>query len=417
MVTVDGPGTGGRGAGRTTHHRIVVVGGGQAGITVASRLRRAGVGDIAIVEPATEHYYQPLWTMVGGGRADVAKSVRPEAAVMPRRVRWIKDRCVAVDPDARAVTTAGGDRIGYDLLVMAAGIQLDWGAVPGLRAALTSPAVASNYDVRLAPKTWQIMRDLRRGTAVFTMPPGPIKCPGAPQKIAYLCADHWRRQRVLGDIRVVLVLPGAGLFGIPAYATVLARAVERYGIEVRFDTEVVSFDAAARQVTLLDTRTGVKDTLDYDAAHVTPPQSAPDWVKHGPLARPGDERGFVEVDEHTLQHARYPDVFALGDVAGTPNAKTGAAVRRQAPIVAAGALAALAGQQPPGRYEGYAACPFTTARNRVLLAEFDYAMSASMTSRRGVPGLDTTRERYSMWLLTRYGLPAAYWTLFLRGLA
>lgn len=400
----------------TEHHRIVVVGGGQAGITVASRLRRAGVDDIAIVEPATEHYYQPLWTLVGGGLAGVAESVRPEASVMPRRVRWIRDRCVGVDPDARVVATAGGGRIGYDLLVMAAGIQLDWGAVPGLREALASPAVASNYDVRLAPKTWQVMRDLRRGTAVFTMPPGPIKCPGAPQKIAYLCADHWRRRGVLGDIRVVLVLPGSGLFGIPAYTAVLARAVERYGIEVRFDTEVVSFDAAARQVTLLDTRTGVKDMLGYDAAHVTPPQSAPDWVKHSPLAQPGDERGFVDVDQHTLQHKRYPEIFALGDVAGTPNAKTGAAVRRQAPIVVAGALAALADQQPPGHYDGYAACPFTTARNRVLLAEFDYSMSASMTARRGIPLLDTTKERYSMWLLKRYGLPRAYWTLFLRGL-
>lgn len=397
----------------TEHHRVVIVGGGQGGITVASRLRHAGIDDIAIVEPATEHYYQPLWTLVGGGLVDVAKSARPEASVIPRKARWIRDRCTAVNPDARVVTTDGGSRIGYDLLVMAAGIQLDWHAIAGMAEAVASPAVSSNYDVRLAPKTWQIMRDLRRGTALFTMPAGPIKCPGAPQKIAYLCADHWRRRGVLGDIRVVLVLPGPELFGIPAYAAVLAQAVERYGIEVRFNTEVVSFDAAARRVTLLDTRTGVKDTLDYDVAHVTPPQSAPDWVKSSPLAQPGNQRGFIDVDEHTLRHTRYPSVFALGDVADTPNAKTGAAVRRQAPVVAAGVLATLAGRQPTGHYDGYAACPFTTARNRVLLAEFDY----SMTARRSVPILDTARERYSMWLLTRHGLPAAYWTLFLRGLA
>jgi sulfide:quinone oxidoreductase len=392
---------------------VVVVGGGQAGISVAARLRWAGLADIVVVEPAATHYYQPLFTLVGGGRADISSTSRPEARVIPRRVGWARDRCVGVDPEARVVSTAGGDRIEYDVLVMAAGIQLDWDRVAGMTEALDSPVVASNYNARLAPKTWQIMRDLRRGTAVFTMPPGPIKCPGAPQKIAYLCADHWRRQGVLGDIHIVLVLPGSGLFGIPAYAEVLAAAVRRYGIEVRFDTEVVGFDSAAHRVTLLNVQTGTKDTLDYDAAHVVPPQSAPDWVKSGALADPDDERGFVDVDPHTLAHRRYPNVFALGDVANTPNAKTGAAVRRQAPIVTAGVLAALAGQPPSGHYDGYAACPFTTAGNRVLLAEFDYTMRA----RRTIPLLDTTTERYSMWLLTRYGLPAAYWTLFLRGLA
>ena len=400
-------------AARNSQHRIVVVGGGDAGISVAARLQNAGERDIAIIEPNVSHYYQPLWTLVGGGLVDVRKTIRREESVLPRHTIWIRDRCVDVDPQARVVTTADGRRVGYDRLVLAPGIQLDWDLTPGLSEALAGPTVSSNYDVRLAPKTWEIMRDLRRGTAVFTMPSGPVKCPGAPQKIAYLCADHWRRRDVLRDIRVVLALPGGGLFGIPVFAEALAKAVAKYGIEVRFNTEAVEFDADSRQITLLDSTTGVKEKLDYDVAHTAPKQSAPDWLKLSPLADPNNAGGFVDVDPHTLQHVRHPAVFALGDVANTPNSKTGAAVRRQAPVVVANLLASLAGQPPTSKYDGYAACPFTTARNRMLLAEFDYTMS----HRPSFPLIDTTKERYDMWLLKRYGLPFAYWHLLLRGRA
>jgi len=394
-----------------SHYRVVVVGGGDAGISVASRLQNAGERDVAVIEPNDSHYYQPLWTLVGGGLVDVRKTIRREESVLPKHATWIRDRCVDVDPYARLVTTADGLRVGYDRLVVAPGIQLDWGLTPGLNEALASPHASSNYDVRLAPKTWEIMRDLRRGTAVFTMPRGPVKCPGAPQKIAYLCADHWRQRGVLRDIRVVLALPGDGLFGIPVFAEALAKTVAKYGIEVRFNTEPVEFDADSRQITLLDSTTGVKERLDYDVVHTAPKQSAPDWLKVSPLADPTNTGGFVDVDPHTLQHVRHPAVFALGDAANTPNSKTGAAVRRQAPVVVANVLASLAGRPPAAQYDGYAACPFTTTRNRMLLAEFDY----TMTHRPSFPLIDTTKERYDMWLLKRYGLPFAYWHLLLRG--
>lgn len=397
---------------QSSAYRIVIVGGGNAGISVAARLHRAGVHDIAVVEPATTHYYQPLWTLVGGGLVDIRKSARSEQSVMPRHVTWVHDSCVGVDPDAHVITTATGATIEYGHLVVAPGIQLDWDSTPGMTAALESPVVSSNYDAKLAPKTWQIMRELRGGTALFTMPSGPVKCPGAPQKIAYLSADYWRHIGVLADIRVVLALPGDGLFGIPVFAEALAKAVERYGIEVRFNTEAVAFDGPARQAMLLDKKSGVKEVVSYEALHLVPKQSAPDWLKRGPLADPLSEQGFVEVDKHTLQHVRYPAIFALGDVANTPNSKTGAAIRKQAPVVVANLLASLAGQKPSTHYDGYAACPFTTARNKVLLAEFDY----SLTHRPSLPIIDTTRERYIAWLIKRYGLPAMYWHLLLPGI-
>jgi sulfide:quinone oxidoreductase len=393
--------------------RVIVVGGGNAGISVAARLQRAGVRDIAVIEPSASHYYQPLWTLVGGGLVDVRKTIRLEKSVMPRGVTWVRDRCVGVDPDAHRVSTAESGSFEYDHLVLAPGIQLDWDSTPGMTTALESPVVSSNYDVSLAPKTWEVMRELRGGTALFTMPSGPVKCPGAPQKIAYLCADYWRRIGVLHDVRVVLALPGGGLFGIPVFAKALAKAVDRYGIEVHFNTEAVAFDGPAQQATLLDASTGVKSVVNYDALHLVPKQSAPDWLKHSLLADPSTEYGFADVDKHTLQHVRYPSIFALGDAGNTPNSKTGAAIRKQAPVVVANLLASLAGQQPSTRYDGYAACPFTTARNKVLLAEFDY----SLTHRPTLPFIDTARERYIAWLIKRYGLPAAYWHVFLRGLA
>lgn len=395
----------------SAHHRVVIVGGGDAGISVAARLRRAGFRDVAVVEPSATHYYQPLWTLVGGGLAPMSATRRKESSLIPRGVRWIRAAATDVDPQARTLTTNDGATIGYEWLVMAPGIQLDWDAVPGMHEAVESPYASSNYDAALAAKTWEIMRGLRSGTAVFTMPPGAIKCPGAPQKIAYLCADHWRREGVLGNIRVVLVMPGGGLFGIPVFAKVLEETVAQYGIEVRYNTSVTSIDAAGRELTLLDSTSGTTETLHYDALHTVPPQRPPAWVANSPLADPASPLGYVEVDKHTLRHARFPEVFALGDVASTPNSKTGAAVRKQAPVVVAGLRKALRGESSQLTYQGYGACPFTTSRNRMLLAEFDYSQQHTPT----IPLIDTTKPRYDMWLLKRYGLPWLYWNVLLRG--
>lgn len=394
----------------TGHFDVLIIGAGSAGISVAARLRRQGLSRIGIIDPAHAHYYQPLWTLVGGGRAPAAKSVRPMAGVIPVGVTWIRDAAYDVDPVDRIVT-CGSQRVSYDRLVVAPGIQLDWGRVPGMTEALQTPAVSSNYAFELAPKTWEAIRGLRSGTAVFTMPSGPIKCAGAPQKIAYLAADHWRREGVLDDIRVVLVVPTPRLFGIAVYAEELERVARRYGIEVRTSSEVTEIDAVSRAVVVADHARGTTDTIGYDLLHVVPPQSAPDWLKATPLSVPDDPAGYVDVDEFSLQHTRFPTVFALGDAGSTPNSKTGAAIRKQAPVVARNVLSSLAGRSPDARYDGYASCPLTTSRRTMLLAEFDYSMQPTPS----FPFIDTTRERRDMWYLKRYGLPALYWNLMLRG--
>ncbi|TVT53205.1 NAD(P)/FAD-dependent oxidoreductase [Amycolatopsis rhizosphaerae] len=392
--------------------RILIVGGGTAGLTVAARLRRAGANDVTLLDPATTHYYQPLWTLVGGGQADVRRTGRPEAGLIPRGVRWLREAAATFEPDRNLVVTAGGRELSYDALVVAPGLQLDFDRVPGLEEALSTGPVSSNYRADLAPRTWELIRNLRSGTALFTQPAGAIKCGGAPQKIAYLAADYWRKQGVLDDIRVVFVLPDPVMFKVPVWADQLEKVARNYGIEVRRSSELVSLDGQARTADIVDHAAGTKETLSFDLAHVVPPQSAPAFVKASPLADPGNPSGYVDVDQYTLRHKRFGNVFALGDVANLPTSKTGAAIRKQAPTVVANLRDVLSGREPEKRYDGYTSCPVVTARNRMLLAEFGYDLEPAPS----IPFIDTTKPRQDMWLLKRYGLPAMYWHAMLKGL-
>ena len=397
----------------SSSHRILIIGGGSAGVSVAARLRRAGQNDVAIIEPSEKHYYQPLWTLVGGGCAPAAESERDEAGVIPKGVRWIRDSAAEIDPDKQTVTTGSGKSIEYGYLVVCPGIQLDWDKVPGLRHTLGKDGMSSIYDYGLAPKTWEFLKDLRGGTAVFAMPSGPMKCPGAPQKIAYLAAHWWQQRGVLKDIHVVLALPTPKVFGVPEFARVLEQVVDRYGIDLRLQHELVEINSESKEAVLVNRKDGAAEKLSipYDVLHTAPPQSAPDWIKKSPLATT-EPTGYVDVDKHTLQHVRWPNVFSLGDAGSTPNSKTGAAIRRQAPVVTQNLLDVMGGGAPSARYDGYAACPFTTARNKMLLAEFDYTMKPRPT----IPLIDTQKERRDMWYLKRWGLPFFYWNLMLRGL-
>ncbi|MFP2925411.1 FAD-dependent oxidoreductase [Pyxidicoccus sp. 3LG] len=397
-------------------YRVLIIGGGTAGIAVAARLAREGQKDVAILEPSKHHYYQPLWTLVGAGEARVEDTVRDEASLIPRGVKWLQDAAEEVDPIRSEVRTRGGLRLGYDFLVVAPGIQLDWDKVAGLREALETEHVSSNYDVRLAPKTWQLLQRFQGGTALFTHPATPVKCAGAPQKIMYLAADHFRRTGISERAKVIFGSGAKSIFGVKPFAAVLEGVVKRYGIDARFEHDLVAVDGQKREATFQATREGTKErvTIPYDLLHVTPPQSAPDFIKRSPLAwREGACTGWVKADKYTLQHPDFPNVFALGDASDLPTSRTGAAVRKQAPVLVENLLSVMAGRPLSARYDGYASCPLTTGYGKLLLAEFDYDGKPTPS----FPLIDTMQERRDMWLMKKYGLPRLYWSLMMRGRA
>lgn len=402
----------------TERHRVVIIGGGTAGISVAARLAHAGQKDVAIIEPSQHHYYQPLWTLVGAGEARVEDTIRDEARYIPRGVTWIQDWAEELDPVARAVSTRGGKRVEYDYLVVAPGIQLDWDKVRGLREALEQrPNVSSNYDVRYAPKTWEMIRAFTGGTALFTHPATPVKCAGAPQKIMYLASDHFRKQGLADKAHVVFASAGKTLFGVKEFAAVLEQVVKRYGIDTRYQHNLVEVRGEKNEAvfTCAQADGGTAEVvMPYDILHVCPPQSAPDFIKRSPLAwQDGGTKGWVKANKYTMQHPDYPEVFALGDASDLPTSRTGAAIRKQAPVLVENLLAVMAGRVPTAKYDGYASCPLTTGYGKLLLAEFDYDGKPTPS----IPLIDTVKERRDMWLLKKYGLPQLYWKLMLRGRA
>ncbi len=332
---------------------------------------------------------------------------------MPTGATWIKNAASAFDPDSNTVTCADGAAYEYDVLVVCPGIQLDWNRTEGLEDALGRDGVSSNYRFDLAPRTWDFIRNLRSGTAVFTVPSGAIKCAGAPQKIAYLASDYWRKQGVLNDIDVHLVMPAPRPFGIPAIADSLDKVIADYGITVHTNSEMTSVDAASHKVGITSVGAGGTDTtLPYDMLHAVPRQSAPDWIKSSPLST-GDANGYVDINKHTMQHVRYPNVFSLGDAGSSPNSKTGAAIRKQAPVVVDNIDAFLKKQPLRASYNGYSSCPIVTSSHEMLLAEFDYDLQPEPT----FPLFDPTKPHRAYWYLKKYGLPFMYWNLMLKGLA
>lgn len=390
------------------HYQVLIVGGGTAGITVAARLRRRNKRlSIAIVEPSTKHYYQPLWTLVGAGVFPKEQSERDEAAFIPPDTDWIRDTVAAFEPAENRVVLNSGEVVRYDYLVVALGIQIDWRKIAGLEEALGRDGVCSNYAYRYVDYTWRCVREFRGGTALFTMPNTAVKCGGAPQKIMYLADDYFRKSGVRDKSKVVFATAQGSLFAVEKYRKTLEAVAKRKEIDTKFKHDLVEVRGAAKEAVFEHLETKERVVVPYDMLHVTPPMSAPDVVKRSPLA---NEAGWVEVDKFTLRHPRFPNVFGLGDCAGLPTSKTGAAIRKQAPVVVENLLAIVAGHSPAIRYDGYTSCPVVTGYGRLVLAEFDYEGKPSETF-----PFDQSKERLSMYLLKAYALPRLYWGAMLRG--
>ncbi|MFO8127762.1 TIGR01244 family sulfur transferase [Yoonia sp.] len=393
---------------------VVIVGGGAAGIAVAASLRsRKPELDIAIIDPAEIHYYQPGWTMVGGGVFDPEDTVRTMGSLIPEGVHWLKSAVAAFEPKDDAVILDGCRVVKYERLIVCPGLKLDWNKVEGLVDTLGKNGVTSNYRYDLAPYTWELVRGMKEGRAIFTQPPMPIKCAGAPQKAMYLSGDAWFRNGALKDIDIHFNNAGGVLFGVKDYVPALEEYVKKYGVTLNFFHNLVAVDGPAKKawfdVAKPDTPVE-RVEMEFDMMHVCPPQTAPDFIRVSPLA---DEAGWVDVDQATLRHKTYDNIWSLGDVMNAPNAKTAAAARIQAPIVAENVIADMRGSAPLAQYNGYGSCPLTVERGKIVLAEFGYGGTLLPSFPKFI--IDGTKPSRMAWLLKEKILPPVYWSAMLKG--
>ena len=394
---------------QTIHHQVVIVGGGTAGISVAARLTNGWFNkrDVAVIEPADTHYYQPLWTLVGGGVVPKEVTGRPMKSVIPKRVHWIKDAVAQFEPDKNVIRTREGKIITYDWLVIAAGLQLNWDKIPGLKEGVTKNGVCSNYSYETVDSTWQNIKNFKGGTAIFTMPSGAVKCGGAPQKIMYLAEETFRRNGVRKGSTVMFTSTLPNIFAVDRYRKTLEEIIQRKQIVCHFREELIEIFGDRREAVFRNLDSGETISRSYDMLHVTPPMGPPTFIAKSSLA---DKDGWVDVDRATLQHKKFPNVFSIGDCSNLPTSKTGAAIRKQAPVLVGNLIAAMSSQKMSGKYDGYTSCPLVTGYGKLVMAEFDYDKKPEETF-----PIDQSKERWSMWLVKRYLLPQLYWHGMLKG--
>jgi sulfide:quinone oxidoreductase len=398
------------------HYQILIVGGGNAGLSAASQLLKKNASlTIGIIEPSEKHYYQPAWTLVGAGIFDVKKTEKSEADFIPKNTTWIKDAVTNFMPDKNSVQCKSGKLYSYDILIVCPGIQIDWEKIQGLKETLGKNNVSSNYSFEAAPYTWEMIKNFKGGTAVFTNPPSPIKCGGAPHKIMYLAVDYWRSKGILDKCNVHYLSGASVIFGVKEYAETLTQVVKDGNIKPHFGVTVTKIDAAKSVVYFEEKNAdGIVELkeMGFDICHAVPSQSAPNFIKSSPLADTNNAYGYVEVNKNTLQHSRFQNIFALGDCTNAPCSKTGAAIRKQVPVVVNNVLAVLNNKVPKDNYTGYSACPIPTQYGKLMLAEFDYTNTPKMTF-----PFNQAKPRWTMWILKTKILPWLYWNKILKGTA
>lgn len=396
---------------KQVHYTVVIVGAGSAGISVAARIVRASKrlkGQVAIIDPASKHYYQPLWTLVGGGAAKKEESERDLSSLIPAGVDWICDAVTMFQPEQHTLSTKQGTIFSYDYLVVAAGLQIDWEGVKGLRDAVGKNGVCSNYAYQTVESTWEAIRSFKGGTAIFTHPNSPVKCGGAPQKIMYLADDYFRKLHVRNQSEIIFASAKGSIFDVPTYANTLNNVIRRKNIETRYKHNLMEVRADSKEAVFENLDTKEQIVWKYDMLHVTPPMKAPDFIANSALA---DTGGWVDVDPFTLAHKRFPTIFGIGDCTNLPTSKTGAAIRKQAPVVEKNLLPLINGNPLVAKYDGYTSCPLVTGYNKLVLAEFDYNLTPCETF-----PFDQSEERFSMYLMKRELLPILYWNGMLKGL-
>lgn len=424
--------------------KIVIVGGGLAGISTAAKLSsRLSNPDITIIEPNSEIYYQPGYTLVAAGVYDPNDVVYKTADFIPSGVKWIQDRVIEFKPDNNSVVTEKNGEIKYDFLVVATGLQINFDAIEGLNKDLIGTnGIACIYTHEGATKTWKLMQEFcqKGGEGVFTSPATPIKCGGAPKKIQFLTDSYARKIGTRNKINTTLYDNAAGYFGVPEYAKLIEGFYKEKEMKANFGQNLVKIDPATREATFakkVKVKVGRDEILDedkfeeriehttvkWDFIHITPPMSAPTVVKNSPLAWQKGALaagGWVEVKPMTLQHARYPNVFCLGDVAGIALNKTGGSVRKQYVVLTENLISVMEGKEPTAKFHGYTVCPLITGYGKVAMLEFDWKEpeKGDFTGKvHATLPFDPLADRWLYWFMKVYMLKPMTMYGMLRGRA
>lgn len=401
-----------------TSASIVILGAGAAGTALANRLtERLDGAQITIIDGRKQHLYQPGLSLVAAGLKPAKYTVSSTGQWLPSDISWVEEPAAEIDPEAKTVTTASGNKVAYDYLVIATGLTLDYDSIDGFDMSLIGKdGVGSLYaGPEYAAKTWEAAGKFAEegGVGLFTRPGTEMKCAGAPIKHTFLIDDIARRGGTRGKADITYFANNNSLFGVPIVAEKIRMVFGDRGINHEYGHVVQAIDPGAKKVTFA-TPDGDYER-DYDYVHIIPPQRAPDVVRNAGLswANKWEDQGWVECHKETLRHLRYDNIFAVGDVAGVPKGKTAASVKWQVPVVEDHLVADIAGTTSDAAYNGYTSCPLITQIGRAMLVEFDYNNDL-VPSFPGV--IAPLEETWISWLMKEVALKATY-NAMLRGKA
>jgi len=400
----------------STRARIVILGGGAAGLSMANRLsRRLSGATITVVEPSDLHNYQPGWTLVASGVWEAERTLKPNAQFLPTGVDWVKGQAAGINADLRRITLADSSTLEYDVLVVATGLQLNYQLIDGMSPKLVgSNGIGSVYAsldaagrTRKAIDTWLAQGG---GQGIFTSPQTAIKCAGAPVKMTFTTLSRIKAESTRERFDLDYFTGGGGMFSQPWINDFLKQRFDQENITRHHLQHLTAIDAGAKKAEFTSPN-GDTEVRDYDFIHVVPPMSAPDFVKDSDLiAQEGAFKGeWLDTDIHTLQHNRYPEVFGIGDVIGAPINKTAASVKAQAPVVEANIVAYLQEKPLNARHNGYTSCPLITDIGKAMLVEFGY--DNNMEFLPSFSFIDPKEESWSAWVLKDYLLQPAYYAM------
>ncbi|MBA4262597.1 MAG: pyridine nucleotide-disulfide oxidoreductase [Comamonadaceae bacterium] len=402
-----------------TQARIVIVGGGAAGLACASQLAaRLQGASITVVDARQEHYYQPGFTLVASGIKPQNYVVSSTGSYIPKGVTWVTEAVAEIDPEGNKVVTASGKTLPYDFLIVATGLELHYAGIEGMDTGrIGQNGMGSIYhSPQAASATWQALSTFadKGGVGVFGRPAGEMKCAGAPLKYTFITDDHLRRRKNRGKAELLYMAHSKVLFGVPIVAEKVRMLFLDRGVKVNHEHVLQAIDLGKRIATY-KTPTGTAEQA-YDFINVVPPMRAPEVVRNSPLPwteGPFAVDGWMEVDRDTLRHKRYPKVFGLGDIAGVPKGKTAASVKWQVPVALDHLIGDISGQPSKEIFNGYTSCPLITRLGQAMLIEFDYKDNLIMS----FPGvIAPLEELWISWVMKTMALKPTYIAM-LRGRA